>query len=170
MPLSRSLISSLTALGADFCSSKGETMKLFYYSFRKGNDSNTGSKFFPFKTLKRLLGAAAALLFFVGTLPAQATGPTFYYVVTTVDTTGLESVFSNQVSAILTQGKHIDTLTWTASTVVTGGNPIAGYNVYRGTVSGGPYTKINTALVTSVTYSDTFVPPNAPSGLTVVTQ
>ncbi len=32
---------------------------------------------------------------------------------------------------------------------------LAGYNVYRATVSGGPYTKINGALVTSSTYIDT---------------
>jgi hypothetical protein len=37
--------------------------------------------------------------------------------------------------------QHTVTLSWTdsASTVV-------GYNVYRGTLSGGPYTKINSAL------------------------
>lgn len=41
-------------------------------------------------------------------------------------------------------------LSWTASQ-----SPgIAGYNIYRGTTSGGPYTKINSALDTTVTYSD----------------
>jgi hypothetical protein len=42
-------------------------------------------------------------------------------------------------------GSHNVTLTWTAST----STGVTGYNVYRATVSGGPYTKINTALVTS---------------------
>src|SRR5438094_8700808 len=31
---------------------------------------------------------------------------------------------------------------------------ITGYNVYRGGVSGGPYTKINSAQVVGTTYSD----------------
>jgi len=34
---------------------------------------------------------------------------------------------------------------------------VAGYNVYRGTVSGGPYTKINSSLITGLTYSDSTV-------------
>jgi len=44
------------------------------------------------------------------------------------------------------------TLTWVAST-----SSVAGYNVYRGTVSGGPYTKINSSLITGLTYSDSTV-------------
>jgi hypothetical protein len=96
---------------------------------------------------------------------ARAQSPTFFYVATAVDVNGFESVFSNQVTVTFTQGKHIAVLTWTASVVPAGGTAIAGYNVYRGSVSGGPYTKVNPALVTAVTYSDTFTPPNAPSGL-----
>lgn len=45
---------------------------------------------------------------------------------------------------------HTVTLAWAPSTV-------AGYNVYRGTVSGGPYTKINTALDSAAKYVDTTV-------------
>lgn len=96
---------------------------------------------------------------------AQAAGPTFVYVVTAVDANGFESVFSTQATASFGQGKHIATVTWTAPTVPTGGAAIAGYNVYRGTVAGGPYAKVNAALVTGVTYADSFVLPNAPSGL-----
>lgn len=41
-------------------------------------------------------------------------------------------------------------LTWTASQ-----SPgIAGYNVYRGTTSGGPYNKINSNLVPTTSYND----------------
>ncbi|HTT32802.1 MAG TPA: immunoglobulin domain-containing protein [Methylomirabilota bacterium] len=48
--------------------------------------------------------------------------------------------------------QHSATLTWTGST-----STVSGYNVYRGTVTGGPYTKINSSLVTSLTYTDTTV-------------
>lgn len=38
-------------------------------------------------------------------------------------------------------------LAWLAATGGTDPNPIAGYNVYRGTVSGGPYTKLTASLL-----------------------
>ena len=47
---------------------------------------------------------------------------------------------------------HSVTLTWTASV-----STVSGYNVYRSTVSGGPYTKLNPTLVSSTTYADTAV-------------
>jgi len=43
-------------------------------------------------------------------------------------------------------------LSWSAST-----STVAGYNVYRGTVSGGPYTKINSSLITTLDYTDSTV-------------
>jgi hypothetical protein len=48
---------------------------------------------------------------------------------------------------------HYVSLTWTASV----SSNVAGYNVYRGSISGGPYTKINTALVTATAYTDSTV-------------
>jgi hypothetical protein len=48
---------------------------------------------------------------------------------------------------------HNVALNWTASTSPN----IAGYNVYRGSISGGPYTKVNPSLVAGVTYSDSAV-------------
>ncbi len=48
---------------------------------------------------------------------------------------------------------HSVTLTWTASTSV-----VNGYNVYRGTTSGGPYTRINSGLVPGLSYKDQDVP------------
>jgi fibronectin type 3 domain-containing protein len=50
------------------------------------------------------------------------------------------------------QQAHSAALSWTAST-----STVSGYNVYRGTVSGGPYTLINPSLVTGLSYTDTTV-------------
>ena len=47
---------------------------------------------------------------------------------------------------------HSVTLTWTAST-----STVSGYNVYRSTVTGGPYTKLNSTLVAATSYVDTAV-------------
>ncbi|MFI5088939.1 MAG: choice-of-anchor R domain-containing protein [Terriglobales bacterium] len=44
---------------------------------------------------------------------------------------------------------HSATLSWTAST-----SSVVGYNVYRATQSGGPYTMINTALQAGTSYAD----------------
>jgi hypothetical protein len=48
---------------------------------------------------------------------------------------------------------HTVNLTWTAST----SQNVTGYNIYRGTTSGGPYTKINSALDASTNYTDSTV-------------
>lgn len=110
--------------------------------------------------------ALLVLVLALTVLPTRAQGPTYFYVTTAVDVNGFESPFSNQATAVFNQGQHIASLSWTAAVVSTGGAAIAGYNIYRAKVTGGPYTKINTTLVTVVTYTDTFVLPNAPSGLT----
>jgi fibronectin type 3 domain-containing protein len=47
---------------------------------------------------------------------------------------------------------HSVTLTWTAST-----STVAGYNVYRSTVTGGPYSKLNSTLISATTYMDSSV-------------
>jgi fibronectin type 3 domain-containing protein len=44
------------------------------------------------------------------------------------------------------------TLGWTAST-----STVSGYNIYRGTISGGPYVKVNSSLITTLAYTDTTV-------------
>ncbi len=46
-------------------------------------------------------------------------------------------------------GSHSVTLSWTAST-----SQVTGYNIYRSTVSGGPYAKVNTAVDPNATYTD----------------
>jgi len=48
--------------------------------------------------------------------------------------------------------QHSVALTWNAST-----SAVSGYNVYRSTVSGSGYTKINSSLVVGLSYSDTTV-------------
>jgi hypothetical protein len=45
---------------------------------------------------------------------------------------------------------HSATLSWTASTAT-----VAGYDIYRGTVAGGPYVLLNSSPVNGVTYTDT---------------
>ena len=45
---------------------------------------------------------------------------------------------------------HTVSLSWLASTSPT----VAGYSVYRGTASGGPYTKLNSSLATGTSYVD----------------
>jgi hypothetical protein len=53
--------------------------------------------------------------------------------------------------------QHSVALTWNASS-----STVAGYNVYRGTVSGGAYAKINSSLVVVLDYTDS----NVQSGTT----
>src|ERR1017187_6773598 len=48
---------------------------------------------------------------------------------------------------------HSASLNWTAST----SSGVAGYYVYRGTVSNGPYTKLTSALVVGTGYTDVAV-------------
>ena len=68
--------------------------------------------------------------------------------------TGNISVVNNTANSPLNEplsgtGSHSVTLSWQAST-----STVAGYNVYRGTASGGPYTKLNSSLVAVTNYSD----------------
>ena len=48
--------------------------------------------------------------------------------------------------------QHVVNLNWAAST-----STVAGYNVYRGTQSGGPYAKVNSSLRTATNYADNSV-------------
>jgi hypothetical protein len=71
--------------------------------------------------------------------------------------TGSLSLVSNATNsptnvALSGTGIHSANLSWQAST-----STVAGYNVYRGTVSGGPYAKVNSGLVGGTSYTDTTV-------------
>jgi fibronectin type 3 domain-containing protein len=48
---------------------------------------------------------------------------------------------------------HSVDLSWTASQ----SSGVVGYNIYRGSVSGGPYSKVNSTPNTDTTYTDTTV-------------
>ncbi|MBZ5582683.1 MAG: hypothetical protein LAQ30_10875 [Acidobacteriia bacterium] len=51
------------------------------------------------------------------------------------------------------QGVHSVSLTWTASISTN----VVGYYIYRGTASGGPYTRLNSSPVAGTAYVDTSV-------------
>jgi hypothetical protein len=77
----------------------------------------------------------------------------------TVSVTGnvtVASNASNSPASISLSGSgvlaHSATLSWTAST-----STVIGYNVYRGPVSGGPYTLVNSSLVAGTQYVDSTV-------------
>jgi Abnormal spindle-like microcephaly-assoc'd, ASPM-SPD-2-Hydin len=52
----------------------------------------------------------------------------------------------------LSGSSYANVLNWVASK-----STVVGYNVYRGTQSGGPYTKLNSSLIMSTTFTDTSV-------------
>lgn len=53
---------------------------------------------------------------------------------------------------IQTQGSHVVDLTWNA-----GASGVVGYNLYRGTTHGGPYSQINTSMLPTNTFNDSSV-------------
>jgi hypothetical protein len=50
-------------------------------------------------------------------------------------------------------GAHSVALSWAAST----STGLAGYNIYRGSTSGGPYTKVSASVVAGTSYTDATV-------------
>ena len=108
---------------------------------------------------KRLLIAVFLALCFALSSESQTSTATLYYVVTATDGT-LESGFSNQASAVVSPAHNVVDLTWTASTT----SGVTGYFVYRGKVSGGPYTRISNA-VAGTSYTDTLTFPQAPTSV-----
>lgn len=90
--------------------------------------------------------------------PGQNSAFTVTFAPTTAGSAvGSVSIVSNAVSSPSTvslsgAGGHEVDLAWNASSSVT-----TGYNVYRGSKPSGPYTKLNSSLVTSTTYTDTTV-------------
>ncbi|MEZ4655437.1 MAG: endonuclease [Candidatus Eisenbacteria bacterium] len=94
-------------------------------------------------------------------------GTTYYYVVTALDVVGNESGYSNEASAtpvdmtppaaptslVAAAGDGSVDLDWSNN-----GEPdLAGYNVYRATSSGGPYSQLNGSLLAASLYTDATV-------------
>jgi hypothetical protein len=83
---------------------------------------------------------------------------------TTSTSTGSVSFFSNASNSPATetfsgsglQPAHSVDVSWNASTSV-----VAGYNIYRGSQSGGPYTRLNSSLDPGTTYTDNNVQSGA---------
>lgn len=72
---------------------------------------------------------------------------------------GSVTATSNAPSSVITVGlqatgvpDHLAMLSWNASA-----SPVNGYYVYRGTTSGGPYTRLNASEDTSLSYTDSAV-------------
>lgn len=107
--------------------------------------------------MRKLLFIIFIMLGFCFPSKAQTT---YFYVATAVDSTGTESAFSNEVSAVPTANHVNVNLTWIAST-----STVSGYNVYRSKTSGTGYVKINSALITTLSYVDTFPFPTPPTNL-----
>jgi hypothetical protein len=77
--------------------------------------------------------------------------------VTSATINGYVTIVSNATNSPINEslsgtGIHTVDLSWVASI-----SKVIGYNVYRGAASGGPYTKLNSSLVTGTTYTDTSV-------------
>jgi len=85
------------------------------------------------------------------TVTPSNTGYTFTPPSQTVTVNGA-NVGSVNFTATATTQSHSASLSWLASSSV-----VAGYNVYRGTVNGGPYTLVNTSLITGLSFTDTSV-------------
>jgi hypothetical protein len=100
-------------------------------------------------TLPFALGAGATASFsveFDPTAAASATG-----------SLSITSNATNSPTVVSISGTGVNdqtvSLSWTAST----SSGVTGYNIFRATVSGGPYTQLNSAQVTGTTYTDTTV-------------
>ena len=62
------------------------------------------------------------------------------------------SVSGSTGLTVTAQTQHSVVLSWTASV-----SPLIGYNIYRSNTSGGPYSKLNSTLNSSTTFTDTSV-------------
>ena len=85
------------------------------------------------------------------TAPSKA-GTDTVTAVSNADPTRSDSTVVTVTTAAPPPPTHSVLLSWDAST-----SKVAGYNVYRSTVSGSGFTKLNLSLITTLTYTDTTV-------------
>jgi Abnormal spindle-like microcephaly-assoc'd, ASPM-SPD-2-Hydin len=84
------------------------------------------------------------------TPPAAGSSPGSISFVSNASDASLKQTFSG--AGTQTTGTHSVSLTWNPST-----STVAGYNLYRGTQSGGPYSRMNSALLPGTSYDDSAV-------------
>ena len=94
---------------------------------------------------------------FTVTFAPQAAGISAGSVSFTSDASNSPSVVGLTGNGTQQQVQHSVDLSWDAST-----DPVVGYNIYRGTHSGGPYSKVNSSPQAGTSYTD----GNVQSGLT----
>lgn len=116
------------------------------------NVSESGSQFVltPVKT-PLILGPGKSTpvnVAFAPTVAGQASGT----VTVTSDATNGTLVVPLSGKGIVQNQQHYVTLQWNAST-----SQVAGYNAYRSTNQNGPYTKLNSSLISVTQYSDNTV-------------
>jgi hypothetical protein len=115
----------------------------------------------PYGGASIVLSSSSTAISFPGTvtIPSGAESADFTVIagnVTTSTQAELSASYAGTSSSVsLTVAPQGVTLTWVAS--ISPG--IAGYNVFRGTVSGGPYTQMNSDLISGETYTDSTVQP-----------
>jgi fibronectin type 3 domain-containing protein len=85
------------------------------------------------------------------TAPSKA-GTDNVTAVSNADPTKSDSTVVKVTTAVPPPPTHSVLLSWDAST-----STVAGYNLYRSTVSGSGFTKLNLSLITTLTYTDTTV-------------
>jgi fibronectin type 3 domain-containing protein len=84
------------------------------------------------------------------TPPAAGSSPGAISFVSNASDASLKQTFSG--AGTQTTGSHSVSLTWNPST-----STVEGYNLYRGTQSGGPYSRMNSALLSGTSYDDNAV-------------
>lgn len=84
------------------------------------------------------------------TPPAAGSSPGSISFVSNASDASLKQTFSG--TGTQTTSSHTVSLTWDPST-----STVAGYNLYRGTQSGGPYSRLNVSLLSNTAFNDTKV-------------
>ena len=105
-------------------------------------------------TLPKTLSAGQSATYSV-TFKPQSSGSataTLLFASNAADSSLTESASGTGVAATPPPTQHSVNLSWKAST-----SQVAGYNVYRGTKSGGPYSKLNSIVETATAYIDSTV-------------